>query len=193
VSVHKRTQQPRRRRQTRLTLFFFLTTGLFGFLVRFLRVPEGFGAVFHRLLGEFVAGKVILFAVMHGRGAVGVCCQFVKFSGSLVRIPRHPISFQIVTIAQPLRELIRLKMLRRFLAFSEIRLLPVDVPVLYKNSGDCPFAAESVQLGIQRFVGNSQPRQFLAENAHAIANVNLQFDVSTASAYEFKGIAGCVR
>jgi hypothetical protein len=71
--------------------------------------------------------------------------------------------------------------------------LPVDVPVLYKNTGDCPFAAESVQLGIQRFVGNSQPRQFLAKNAHAVANVNLQFDVSTASAYEFKGIAGCVR
>jgi hypothetical protein len=190
VSVHKRTQQTRRRRQTRLTLFFFLTTGLFGFLVRFLRVLEGFGGVFHRLFGEFVAGKVILFAVMHGCGTVGVCCQFVKFSCSLMRIPRHPISFQIVTIDQTLRKLIRLKILRRSLAFSGIRLLLVDAPVFCKDSGDCPLAAESVQFGIQRFVGNSQPRQFLAKDAHAIANVNLQFDASTASAYEFKGIAG---
>jgi hypothetical protein len=129
VSVHKRTQQTRRRRQTRLTLFFFLPTGLFGFLVRFLRVPEGFGAVFHRLFGEFVAGKVILFAVMHCRGAVGVCCQFVKFSGSLVRITRHHISLQIVTIGEPLRKLICPEILQRSLAFSGIRLLPVDAPV----------------------------------------------------------------
>jgi hypothetical protein len=141
------------------------------------------------LLGEFVAGQVILFAVMHGRGAVGVCCQFVKFSGSLVRILWHHISFQIVTIGRPLRKLIRLKILQRSLAFSGIRLLLIDVPVLYKNTGDCPLGPESVQLWIKRFVGNSQPRQFLAKDAHAIANVNLQFDASTASAYEFKGVA----
>jgi hypothetical protein len=87
-----------------LALFFFLVTGLFGFLVRLLRVPERFGRVFHRLLGMFVASQVVLFAVMHGCRAVRVCCHFVKLSSSLMGIPRHNISFQKIMIHRPLGE-----------------------------------------------------------------------------------------
>jgi hypothetical protein len=48
--------------------------------------------VFHGLLGKFVPGQVILFAVMHGRRTVRMRRQFVKLRGSLMEILRHGIS-----------------------------------------------------------------------------------------------------
>jgi hypothetical protein len=78
----------------RLSLFFFLTTGRCGFLVRFLRGSEGFGRVLHRLLGVFVSGQMIFFAVMNGGRAVSVCRQFVKLGGSLMGVLWHSVSFQ---------------------------------------------------------------------------------------------------
>lgn len=88
----------------RLSLFSFLTTGRFGFLVRFLRVPEGFGRVFHRLLGVFVPGQMIFFAVMSGGRAVSVCRQFVKLGGSLMGVLWHSVSFQGMANRRSLRE-----------------------------------------------------------------------------------------
>jgi len=52
-----------------------------------------FVGVFHGLAGMFVAREVILLAVTHGGGTVGVRGHFVEFSGSLVRIVVHDGSF----------------------------------------------------------------------------------------------------
>ncbi|MGC1484080.1 MAG: hypothetical protein WA789_09820 [Candidatus Acidiferrum sp.] len=55
--------------------WWLLAVRLSGLLVRFLRQLEGFGRMFHRLLGMFVSGQMILFAVMHSSCAVGVRSQ----------------------------------------------------------------------------------------------------------------------
>jgi len=55
----------------------------------FLRLLVSPGRVLHRLSGVLVRGLVILFAVMHGSGAVSMCGEFVKFRGSLVRVFWH--------------------------------------------------------------------------------------------------------
>jgi hypothetical protein len=45
--------------------------------------------MFHRLLGMFVPGLMILFPVVRGGSAVRVCGKFVEFGGSLVRFIWH--------------------------------------------------------------------------------------------------------
>jgi drug/metabolite transporter superfamily protein YnfA len=187
VSVQKRTQQTLRRRQTPLALFVFLITGLFGFLVRLLWVPERFGRVFHRLLGMFVASQVVLFAVIDGCRAVSVCCHFVKLSSSLVGIPRHNISFQKIMICRPPREAAWLEVVKGSDWFSFRGSLIADA--LHSRAWERKKLPGSVQAGIQRFFCDSQPRKFLAKGAHAIANGNVQFTVRFASVHEFKRIA----
>jgi len=78
-------------------------------------------------------------------------------------------------------------------AFSGTRFIADRFSQCYtRTPGDWPLDAKSVQLGIQSFIGESHPRKFLAKDAHAVANVDFdfQFDVSAASAYGFEGIAG---
>jgi len=64
------------------------------------------------LPGVFVASQVILFAVMHGCRAVGMCRHFVKLSGSLVGISWHSISFQKTKIRRRVNKT-RFKLLQR--------------------------------------------------------------------------------
>ena len=55
----------------------------------FLRMLESFRGVFECLLGMFVASLVILLAVVNRGSAVGVCGQFVKLGGPLMRVTWH--------------------------------------------------------------------------------------------------------
>jgi hypothetical protein len=52
-----------------------------------------FVGVLHCLAGMLVAREVILLAVMHGGGTVGVRGHFMEFGGSLMRIVVHDASF----------------------------------------------------------------------------------------------------
>lgn len=60
--------------------------------MRFLGGLESFVGVLHGLPGMFVPGLVILFVVMRGGSAVGVCGGLVKFRGANVGIFWHFIS-----------------------------------------------------------------------------------------------------
>jgi hypothetical protein len=60
-----------------------------GLLESFLGLLEGFGGMLHCTAGLFVAGEMVLLAVMRGRGAMGVRRAFVHFRGSGVRISSH--------------------------------------------------------------------------------------------------------
>ena len=63
---------------------FTFANGLFGLAMRLLRRLERLVGVFHGLFGMFVAGLMILFAVMDSGGTVSVSSLFVKFGGALV-------------------------------------------------------------------------------------------------------------
>ena len=58
----------------------------------FLRALEGFIGMFHRLLGMFFPGLVILLPVVHSCSAVRVCGEFVEFGSPLVRVIWHRVS-----------------------------------------------------------------------------------------------------
>ena len=60
--------------------------------MRFLGSLESFVGVLHGLSGMLVPGLVILFVVMRGGSAVGVCGGLVKFRGSNVGIFCHCFS-----------------------------------------------------------------------------------------------------
>jgi len=69
-----------------LSLLFLRAASCFRFLVRFLRVLERLGRVFHSLPRVFVCAQMILFAVLYSGGPVRMCRQFVKLSSSLMGI-----------------------------------------------------------------------------------------------------------
>jgi hypothetical protein len=52
--------------------------------MRFLRMLESLSGVFECLLGMFLAGLVILLAVVYCGSPVGVCGEFVKLGGPLM-------------------------------------------------------------------------------------------------------------
>ena len=76
---------------SRLAGCFGYAGGCGGFLMSFLRKPERFGRIFHRLFGEFVTRQVIFLAVMRRGNTVGVRGEIVKFRGSLMRIFWHKL------------------------------------------------------------------------------------------------------
>jgi hypothetical protein len=67
--------------------------GVLRFLVRELGRLMRFERKLHGLLGVFVSGQVIFFSMMHRGGAMSVRGLFVKFSGALMRIVWHDLSF----------------------------------------------------------------------------------------------------
>jgi hypothetical protein len=67
--------------------------GILRFLVRELRRLVRFERKLHGLLGVFVSGQVIFFSMMHCGSAMCVRSLFVKFSGALMRIVWHDLSF----------------------------------------------------------------------------------------------------
>jgi hypothetical protein len=58
----------------------------------FLRPFESAIGMFHCLLGVLVSGLVIFFFMVHGGGAVRVCREFMRVSGSLMCVIWHSIS-----------------------------------------------------------------------------------------------------
>ena len=53
----------------------------------------GLGCELHGLLGRFLAGEMVFFAVVRCGGAMSVGSLFVKFGGALVRVVGHDASF----------------------------------------------------------------------------------------------------
>jgi hypothetical protein len=121
---------------------------------------------------------------------------FAAASGPAVE--RNAAEFRLFLIPERLRGVVRIPLSAARALDSRDFPIPVMArpacrffSVVHKNTGGCPLAAESVQLGIQRFVGESHPCKLFAKDADAVANVDFafQFDVSAAGAYGFKGIA----
>jgi len=85
------SQALRARRILELLAGFF--SGILRFLVCVLGGLMRLERILHGLLGVFVSGEVIFFAMMYRGRAMRVRCLFVKFGGALMRIVWHDESF----------------------------------------------------------------------------------------------------
>jgi hypothetical protein len=68
----------------------------------FLRPLVSFIGVFQRLFGMLLPGLVIFFPVVCGSRTVRMCCEFVEFCGSLVRVVWQGLFLSVNCILEPL-------------------------------------------------------------------------------------------